>query len=47
MTGLVHKWVNLNGIGTPQPFRFLTFEGKSSLELKQALDALNLECHFK
>ena len=43
MTGLGAQMGKFkHGIGTPQPFRFLTFEGKSSLELKQALDALNL-----
>ncbi len=44
MTGLGAQMGKFkHGIGTPQPFRFLTFEGKSSLELKNALDALNLE----
>jgi uncharacterized protein YbbC (DUF1343 family) len=43
MTGLGAQMGKFkHGIGTPQPFRFLTFEGRSSLELKQALDALNL-----
>ena len=31
-----------HGIGTPYPFRLLTFEGRSAAEIKGALDALNL-----
>jgi uncharacterized protein YbbC (DUF1343 family) len=31
-----------HGIGTPYPFRLLTFEGRSAAEIKSALDALNL-----
>ena len=31
-----------HGIGTSQPFRFLTFEGKTSDQLKQALDSLEI-----
>lgn len=43
MTGLGAQMGKFkHGIGTPQPFRFLTFEGKTSIELKSALDALNL-----
>jgi len=43
MTGLGAQMGKFkHGIGTPQPFRFLTFEGKSSQELKSVLDSLNL-----
>lgn len=43
MTGLGAQMGKFkHGIGTPQPFRFLTFEGKKPAELKSALDALNL-----
>lgn len=43
MTGLGAQMGKFkHGIGTPQPFRFLTFEGKSSQELKSFLDSLNL-----
>lgn len=43
MTGLGAQMGKFkHGIGTPQPFRFLTFEGKTSIELKSALDALDL-----
>ena len=31
-----------HGIGTPYPFRLLTFEGRSADEIKNALDVLNL-----
>ena len=43
MTGLGAQMGKFkHGIGTPQPFRFLTFEGKSPRELKSVLDSLNL-----
>ncbi len=43
MTGLGAQMGKFkHGIGTPQPFRFLTFEGKKPSELKSALDAFNL-----
>ena len=43
MTGLGAQMGNFkHGIGTPQPFRFLTFEGKSPEELKNELDSLSL-----
>jgi uncharacterized protein YbbC (DUF1343 family) len=31
-----------HGIGTPHPFRFLTFEGRSPVEIKRELEALRL-----
>ena len=43
MTGLGAQMGKFkHGIGTKHPFRFLTYEGKSPLELKTALDQLNI-----
>ena len=43
MTGLGAQLGNFkHGIGTKYPFRFLSFEGKSPSELKQALESLKL-----
>ena len=43
MTGLGAQMGKFkHGIGTPQPFRFLTYEGKTPTELKNALDAIGL-----
>ena len=43
MTGLGAQMGKFkHGIGTSQPFRFLTFEGKAPIDLKRELDALNL-----
>ena len=43
MTGLGAQMGNFkHGIGTKYPFRFLTFEGKSSSDLKRALEGLKL-----
>ena len=44
MTGLGAQMGKFNhGIGTKHPFRFLTFDGKSALEIKSALEGLNLK----
>ena len=43
MTGLGAQMGKFkHGIGTPQPFRFLTFDGKNPEDLKRELDSLNL-----
>jgi uncharacterized protein YbbC (DUF1343 family) len=44
MTGLGAQLGNFkHGIGTKHPFRFLTFEGKSSNDIKKALEELKLK----
>ena len=44
MTGLGAQLGNFkHGIGTKYPFRFLTFKDKTAIELKTALDELNLK----
>ena len=44
MTGLgAQMGMFKHGIGTPHPFRFLTFEGKSASELKNALEQLKVK----
>ena len=44
MTGLGAQMGKFkHGIGTSHPFRFLTFDGKSALEIKSALEDLNLK----